>query len=169
MYKEMSISEALGEPTPWVPSSNKWSRSKFRRKSRQNPKKKTSLDYVKSKRGMGHLSRSSDDKWIPTNSGYTRGQCWNFLNHAWIGFKRALNPKNGETFQDQLKWARIIQDVQTALGLQRSSFPQLGLLGNVIFTYDINKQSDLEDLDYEEKEKAKAWKKERRIYSRGYR
>jgi hypothetical protein len=40
------------------------------------------------------------------------------------------------------------------------------LRGDIIFTYDINKRLDLEDLEYEEKEKAKARKKERRNYSR---
>ncbi|MGH9976927.1 MAG: hypothetical protein ACRD8Z_13990 [Nitrososphaeraceae archaeon] len=90
----MSISEALSEVTPWVDSANKWGRSKLRKKSRGNPKKKTSPDYVKSKRGIGHISRFSDDKWVISPNGYLRGQCWNMLNHAWIGYKRALNPKN---------------------------------------------------------------------------
>jgi hypothetical protein len=53
--------------------------------------------------------------------------------------------------------------VQTSLPLPRSSFPQLSLRGDKIFTYDINKQLDLEDLDYEEKEKAKTRKKEEGI------
>jgi hypothetical protein len=55
-----------------------------------NPKKKSSPDYVKNKRGIGRLSRFSDDKWVISHNGYTRGQCWNMLNHAWIGYKRAL-------------------------------------------------------------------------------
>jgi hypothetical protein len=113
---------------------------------------------------MGHISRFSDDKWIPTNSGYTRGQCWNMLNHAWIGFKRSRNAKNGESFQDQLKWARLIQDVQTALGLQRSSFLTLGLLGDVLFLYD--KQKELEHVDLECDIKIEKWKKEKKAYTR---
>ena len=27
--------------------------------------------------------------WVLSANGFLRGQCWNFLNHAWIGFKRA--------------------------------------------------------------------------------
>jgi hypothetical protein len=48
-----------------------------------------------------------------------------------------------------LRWAQIIQNAQTDLGLQRSSFPQLGLLGDVVFLYDESKQREIEDLDNE--------------------
>ena len=52
-----------------------------------NPKKKSSPDYVKNKRGIGRLSRFSDNKWVISHNGYARGQCWNMLSHAWIGYK----------------------------------------------------------------------------------
>jgi hypothetical protein len=96
------------------------------------------------------LSQFSGDKWIPCPSGYTRGQGWNCLHRAWIGYKRANNPKNGETFQDKLYWAQMIQNIQTDMGLQRSSFPQLGLLGDVVFLYDQAKQWEIEDLHFEQ-------------------
>jgi hypothetical protein len=35
------------------------------------------------------------------------------------------------------------------LGLQRSSFPQLGLLGDVVFLYDKVKEWEIQDLDNE--------------------
>jgi hypothetical protein len=53
-------------------------------------------------------------------SGYTRGQGWGLLYKAWIGYKRALNPRNGESFQDRLRWAVTIQNIQSDLGLQRA-------------------------------------------------
>jgi hypothetical protein len=98
----MSISETLGEVIPWVPSANKWGRSKYRRKSSGIPKKKSSPDYKFQSRKL-KLSRFSDDKWVILPSGYTRSQWWNRLNHAWIGYKRALNPKNRETMSDSLR------------------------------------------------------------------
>lgn len=66
-----------------------------------------------------------------------------------MGYKIAKNPKNGESFQDKLGWAIKIQNIQTDMGLQRSSFPDLGLEGDYVFAYDLSKQLELEDLDNE--------------------
>ena len=117
-----------------VRSENKWRRSNRRHFARQNPRKKTSGGYEFEKKPRKLLlSRFTGDGWIPCPSGYSRGQGWGLLHKAWIGFKRANNPRNGESFQDRLRWAIRIQDVQTDLGLQRTSFPNLGLLGDYIF------------------------------------
>jgi predicted DNA-binding transcriptional regulator len=84
------------------------------------------------------------------------------LFKAWIGYKRANNPKNGEGFFDRLHWAQIIQNVQTDLGLQRSLFPQLGLLGDVVFLYDKVKEWEIQDLDNELS--FKEYKKQKRAH-----
>jgi hypothetical protein len=39
---------------------------------------------------------------------------------------------------------QMIQNIQTDLGLKRSSFPQLSLAGDVIFAYDIEKELELQ-------------------------
>jgi hypothetical protein len=39
----------------------------------------------------------------------------------------------------------MIQNIQTDLGLKRSSFPQLSLVGDVVFAYDIEKELELQD------------------------
>ena len=128
-----------------VRSENKWGRSNRRHFARQNHRKKTSdgYEYEKKPRKVV-LSRSTGDGWMSCRSGYTRGQGWGLLHKAWIGFKRANNPRNGESFQDRLRWAIRIQDVQTDLGLQRTSFPNLGLLGDYIFLYDKEKELELQ-------------------------
>jgi hypothetical protein len=131
-----------------VKSENKWGRSNRRHFARQNPRKKTSDQYEKKFRNVV-LSRFSADKWIPCPSGYTRGQGWNCLFRAWLGYKIALNPRNGESFQDRLYWGQLIQSIQTDLGLLRASFPNLGILGDVVWMYDLNKQSEHEDLHNE--------------------
>jgi hypothetical protein len=61
-----------------------------------------------------------------------------------------------------LRWAVTIQNIQTDLGLQRTSFPTLGLHGDYIFTYNESKQMKLEDLDNELF--LKEWKKKRRAH-----
>ena len=97
---------------------------------------------------------------MPCPSGYTRGQEWG-LHKAWIGYKRTLNPRNGESFQDRLGWAITIQNIQTDLGLKRSSFAELGLLGDSVFAYSLEKELELQDQHdelwfkkYEEKKRA---------------
>jgi hypothetical protein len=57
----------------------------------------------------------------------------------------ANNPRNGESFRDRLGWAITIQNIQTDLGLQRSPFPDLGLLGDYVFVYDHEKELALQD------------------------
>jgi hypothetical protein len=61
-----------------------------------------------------------------------------------LGYKISKNPKNGESFQDRLGWAITIQNIQNDLGLQRSSFPELGLRGDSVFTYDLEKELELQ-------------------------
>jgi hypothetical protein len=143
-----------------IKSNNKWGRSNRRHFARQNHRKKTSDQYEKKLKNV-QLSQFSADKWIPCPSGYTRSQGWNALSKAWLGYKIANNPRNGETIQDKLFWAQMIQNIQTDLGLKRSSFPQLSLAGDVIFAYDIEKELELQDQhdelwfkEYEKKKRA---------------
>jgi hypothetical protein len=143
----MSIARARYGLGP-VKSTNKYGRSNRRHFARQNSRKKTSDQYEKKFKNV-QLSQFSADSWIPCPSGYTRGQGWNCLFRAWLGYKISKNPKNGESFQDKLGWAIMIQNIQTDLGLQRSSFPDLGLRGDHVFAYDLSKQMELDDLDNE--------------------
>ena len=146
-----------------IRSENKWGRSNRRHFARQNRRKKTSDGYEFEKKSRKLvLSRFTGDGWMPCKSGYTRGQGWNCLFRAWLGYKIATNPKNGESFQDRLGWAITIQNIQTDLGLQRSSFPDLGLKGDHLFTYSLSKQMELEDLDNELW--LKEYKKKRRAH-----
>jgi hypothetical protein len=127
-------------------SENKWGRSNKRHLARQNPKKKTSEGYEYEKKSRKLiLSKFTGDGWMPCRSGYTRGQGWGLLHKAWIGFKRASNPRNGETLQDKLYWASMIQSIQTDLGIARSSFPILSLLGDQVFPYNKDKELELQE------------------------
>lgn len=144
-----------------VRSENKWGRSNRRHFARPNHRKKTSDQYEKKFKNV-QLSQFSADKWIPCPSGYTRSQGWSALSKAWIGYKIANNPKNGESLQDRLRYAVIIQNIQTDLGLQRSAFPTLGIEGDYVFAYSESKQMELVDLDTELF--MKEWKKKRRAH-----
>ena len=106
-----------------------------------------------------HSVSSVQISGFPVPLGTSRGQGWNCLFRAWLGYKIAKNPKNGESFQDRLGWASTIQNIQTDMGLQRSSFPDLGLLGDSVFTYDLEKelelQADHDELWFKEYKKKK--------------
>ena len=142
-----------------VKSENKWGRSNRRHFARQNYRKKSSDQYLKKFRNV-QLSQFRADKWIPCPSGYTRGQGWNCLFRAWLGYKIANNPKNGESFQDRLRYAVTIQNIQIDMGLQRTSFPTLGLLGDCVWAYNLDKELELQDQHDELKE----YKKKKRAH-----
>jgi hypothetical protein len=158
----MSISKArygIGPPK----STNKYGRSNRRHFARQNHRKKTSDGYEHEKKPRKLvLSRFTGDGWIPCPSGYTRGQGWGLLHKAWIGYRISCNPRNGETFQDRLRWAVTIQNIQTDLGLQRTSFPTLGLLGDYVWAYNLDKELELQ-VQHDELW-FKQYKKEKRAY-----
>src|SRR3954470_701131 len=107
------------------------------RMSKSNPSKWTS--------GRTRFSREATspfthDNYLPTPSGYTRGQGWGLLHKAWLGYKIA---NRIEGYFERLAWAIAIQNVQTDLGIKRMSFPQLGLLGDFIFLYDKEQEEEL--------------------------
>jgi hypothetical protein len=78
----MSIAEILSKAKPEVKSANKWHRSKFRRKSRGNPHKKTSPDYEKKPRKI-MLNYFGHDKWNPADQNTQEEKCGIFcLRHG---------------------------------------------------------------------------------------
>jgi hypothetical protein len=56
-------------------------------------------------------------------SGFFENQVWGALGKAWRGYKIA---KNKDEFDKMLHYADIIQECQDDLGLQVSSFPDIG-------------------------------------------
>jgi hypothetical protein len=63
------------------------------------------------------------------------------------------------------RYRREMKNIQTDLGLQRSSFSDLGLLEDYVFLYNESIQRGIEDLDSELF--LKEWKKERRAHIQG--
>jgi len=144
-----------------VRSENRWGRSNRRHFARQNYRKKSSDNYERKFKNV-QLSQFGADMWLPCPSGYTRGQGWNCLFRAWLGYKISKNPRNGESLQDRLGWAIKIQNIQSDLGLQRSAFPELAIEGDYVFAYSESKHMELVDLDTELL--LKEWKKKRRAH-----
>jgi hypothetical protein len=131
-----------------VKSTNNYGRSNRRHFARANIHKKTSPYYEIKRKGV-QISKHTGDGQILCPSGYTRGQGWAALHKAWIGYRIASSGRNGEGLSDRLGWAIKIQEIQEDLLLPRSSFPQLSLIGDKLFLYDLQKQSELEDIENE--------------------
>lgn len=122
--------------------------------ARANKRKLSSENFERSKKGA-RITRFS----IEFNRGDTRSTKWTALHRAWIGYKIANNPVNGESIFDRMYYAQLIQDIQSELGVARTSFPQLGLLGDITFLYDKIKELELQnehdELKYKEYKKKK--------------
>lgn len=122
--------------------------------ARANKRKKTSENFERYKKNA-RISKLGEE--FPR--GETRSTKWTALHRAWIGYKIANNPKNGESIFDRMYYAQLIQDIQSELGIGRASFPQLGLLGDITFLYDkvkeLELQNDHDELKFKEYKKKK--------------
>jgi hypothetical protein len=73
-------------------------------------------------------------------SGYSISQCFNAMCKMWAGYRIALNGADGgRSFEKMKKYAKAIQDVQKDMGIRTTSFPHLGLYGDVLILRDKEK------------------------------
>lgn len=72
--------------------------------------------------------------------GFRLGQSWGALRKCWKGYK--LAKKDGDT-DLMTEYAKRIQKIETEIGIPTASFPNLGLLGDIFFLYDKEKERDL--------------------------
>jgi hypothetical protein len=72
--------------------------------------------------------------------GFEYGQSWGALRKCWKMYKYAHRIEDGE---QMLEYAQKIQKLQTQLGIPTASFPNIGLLGDIFFLYDKQKEAEL--------------------------
>lgn len=63
-------------------------------------------------------------------SGYSISQCFNVLKKLWYAYHKARETDND--IHKMEKYAKAIQDVQKDMGIKTTSFPHLGLYGDVL-------------------------------------
>ena len=63
-------------------------------------------------------------------SGYSISQCFNVLRKMWYGYHKARSDEKSR--RGMVKYARAIQNVQKDMGIKTTSFPHLGLYGDVL-------------------------------------
>jgi hypothetical protein len=72
--------------------------------------------------------------------GFMYGETWGALKKSWIGYKRAKSDNDRDLM---IEYAKRIQTLETQLGIPTASFPNLGIIGDLFFLYDKQKESEL--------------------------
>jgi hypothetical protein len=72
--------------------------------------------------------------------GFMLGQSWGALKKAWRGYKLAKATDDEKLMRE---YATRIQTLETQIGVPTASFPNLGMLGDIFFLYNKEKEHDL--------------------------
>jgi hypothetical protein len=70
-------------------------------------------------------------------SGYSVGQCFGVMRKLWYGYHKARTQE--KDIRKMEKYARAIQNVQKDMGIKTTSFPHLGLYGDLLILRDKEK------------------------------
>jgi hypothetical protein len=79
--------------------------------------------------GLLELYNRKEQQQLICPSGYSISQCFNVMHRLWHGYHRARNPE--QDIKKMEKYARAIQGVQKDMGIKTTSFPHLGIYGDV--------------------------------------
>jgi len=92
---------------------------------------------IHSKRfGFLELYNRKEQQGLICPSGYSISQCFNVLPKMWYGYHKAR--RDEKNYERMVKYAKAIQDVQKDMGIKTTSFPHLGLYGDVFILNDKN-------------------------------
>jgi len=109
---------------------------------------KSNIPYKPQKRGLvkqsihstrfGFLDRYNrkEQQELICPSGYSVSQCFNVLKKLWYAYHKARETDND--IDKMKKYAKAIQEVQKDMGIKTTSFPHLGLYGDVLILNDKN-------------------------------
>jgi hypothetical protein len=112
----------------------KWIKSKRPYKPQ---KKGLEKKPIHSKRfGFLELYNRKEQQGLICPSGYSISQCFNVLRKMWYGYHKAR--RDEKNYERMVKYAKAIQDVQKDMGIKTTSFPHLGLYGDVFILNDKN-------------------------------
>ena len=96
---------------------------------------------------FGYLETYSynERKLLICPSGYTFGQGMHALHRLWFAYKRSKSEANIAKMEH---YARAIQEVQDDMGLKTTSFPNLGIFGDVFVFRDYKTGQYGEEIDH---------------------
>lgn len=79
--------------------------------------------------GLLELYNRKEQQQLICPSGYSLSQCFNVLGKLWSGYHRAR--RDEQDVKKMEKYAKAIQDVQKDMGIKTTSFPHLGIYGDI--------------------------------------
>jgi hypothetical protein len=85
--------------------------------------------------GFLDLYSGKEQKELICPSGYNIKQCFGVMQKLWHGYYKARRDENLESVK---KYAKAIQGVQEDMGIKTTSFPHLGLYGDVLVLHNKN-------------------------------
>jgi len=105
----------------------KWIKSNKPYKQQKRGLEKQSI-YSK-KFGFLDLYNRKELQGLICPSGYSISQCFNVLRKMWYGYHKSRHDENN--YEGMVKYAKAIQSIQQDMGIPTTSFPHLGLYGDV--------------------------------------
>ena len=87
--------------------------------------------------GFLELYSRKEQQALKCPSGYSIGQCFNIMHKMWFAYHKAQHEGNIERME---KYAKAVQAVQKDMGIKTTSFPHLGIYGDVFILN--NKQGE---------------------------
>jgi hypothetical protein len=85
--------------------------------------------------GFLDLYSGEEQKGLICPSGYNIRQCFGAMAKLWYGYYKA---RQNESLESVKKYAKAIQSVQEDMGIKTTSFPHLGLYGDVLVLHNRN-------------------------------
>ena len=88
--------------------------------------------------GLLDLYNRKEQQGLICPSGYSISQCFNVMRRLWHGYHRARLDENSIVKME--KYARAIQNVQKDMGIKTTSFPHLGIYGDIFILNNKNNE-----------------------------
>ncbi|MDW0234428.1 MAG: hypothetical protein QOK50_09430 [Nitrososphaeraceae archaeon] len=106
----------------------KWIKSNIPYKPQKRGLEKQSIHSTRF--GFLDLFNRKEQQGLICPSGYSISQCFNVMRKMWFGYHKARHDE--KDYERTVKYAKAIQDVQKDMGIKTTSFPHLGLYGDVL-------------------------------------
>jgi hypothetical protein len=106
----------------------KWIKSNIPYKPQKRAMVKQSIHSTRF--GFLDLYNRKEQQELICPSGYSISQCFNVMRKMWYGYHKARHDE--KDYEGTVKYAKAIQGVQKDMGIKTTSFPHLGLYGDVL-------------------------------------
>src|SRR6185436_326963 len=107
--------------------------------------------------GFLHFYNRIEMQGLICPSGYSIGQCFNVLRKMWYGYHKAR--RDEKDYEGMVKYAKAIQSVQEDMGIATTSFPNLGMYGDVFILNNNKGERAVFEIHYVEKQQQKEYEK----------